>query len=89
MAFLVNIEYRERLIQVKGKQYANIMSIRVRVTKNEFEEPVKNQFPTIKNDTESHGIGMQIIRGIVDKYDGTIQFYDKKTELTILVNLQV
>ena len=83
------VKYRERLIQVKSKQHANIMSIRVRNTKNEYEEPVKNQFRTIKNDTENHGIGMQIIRSIVDKYDGTIQYYDEKTELTILVNLQV
>ena len=83
------VRYRERLIQVKSKQHANIMSIRVRNTKNEYEEPVKNQFRTIKNDTENHGIGMQIIRSIVDKYDGTIQYYDEKTELTILVNLQV
>ena len=83
------VRYRERLIQVKSKQHANIMSIRVRNTKNEYEEPVKNQFRTIKDDTENHGIGMQIIRSIVDKYDGTIQYYDEKTELTILVNLQV
>ena len=83
------VKHRERLIQVKSKQHANIMSIRVRNTKNEYEEPVKNKFRTIKNDTENHGIGMQIIRSIVDKYDGTIQYYDEKTELTILVNLQV
>ncbi len=83
------VKYRERLIQVKSKQHANIMSIRVRNTKNEYEEPVKNQFRTIKDDTENHGLGMQIIRSIVDKYDGTIQYYDEKTELTILVNLQV
>ena len=50
---------------------------------------MKNQFRTIKDDTENHGLGMQIIRSIVDKYDGTIQYYDEKTELTILVNLQV
>ena len=83
------VKYRERLIQVKSNQHANIMSIRVRNTKNEFEEPVKNQFRTIKSDTENHGIGMKIIRGIVDKYDGTIQYYDEKTELTIIVNLQI
>lgn len=32
---------------------------------------------------------MKIINSIVDKYDGTIQYYDEKTEFTVIVNLQV
>lgn len=85
----VRMVNRERRIQVKSKKQANIMSIRVRNTKNVFENPVKHKFKTMKSDAENHGIGMKIIKSIVDKYDGTIQCYDEKTEFTVIVNLQV
>lgn len=65
------------------------MSIRVRNTKNESEEPIKVHFRTLKSDSENHGFGMKIIRSIVDKYDGTIQYQDDKTEFVVVVNLQV
>ena len=83
------VEGRQRIIQIRSNKHANIMSIRVRNTKNEAEEPIKNRFRTLKDEKENHGIGMKIIQSIVNKYDGTIQYYDEKTEFTVLVNLQV
>ena len=83
------VDHRTRFIHVKSKKQANIMSIRVRNTKNESEEPIKVHFRTLKSDSENHGFGMKIIRSIVDKYDGTIQYQDDKTEFVVVVNLQV
>lgn len=77
------------MIQIKGKKQANIVRVRVRNTKNESEEPIKHKFMTMKKDAENHGIGMKIIRSIVNKYDGAVQYYDEKTEFTVIVNLQV
>ena len=45
-------------------------------SKSENEYPEVNEFKTNKQDANSHGIGMSIIRSIVSKYDGSLKYTD-------------
>ena len=38
---------------------------------------MENQFHTTKPDEENHGRGVRIIRQIIARYDGTVEFTDK------------
>ena len=47
----------------------------------------ENQFHTTKLDAENHGRGVRIIRQIVAKYDGTVEFTDKGDTFEVAVML--
>ena len=64
------------LVQTKGKYLSGLISNTI---KSSVLEKNKS-FESTKNDVELHGIGLKSVRGIVEKYDGMIDFYEKSGE---------
>ena len=63
-------------VQAKGEYLSVLIS-------NTVKSPVlenNKSFESTKNDVELHGIGLKSVRGIVEKYDGMIDFYEKSGE---------
>jgi len=48
---------------------------------------MENQFHTTKPDAENHGRGVRIIRQIVARYDGTVEFTDKGDAFEVAIML--
>ena len=48
---------------------------------------MENQFHTTKLDAENHGRGVRIIRQIVARYDGTVEFTDKGDAFEVAIML--
>ena len=42
---------------------------------------------TSKQDEKNHGFGLQIIRNIVEKYDGDIQIHQEETKVEIGITI--
>ncbi len=63
-------------VQTQGKYLSVLISNTV---KSSVLENNKN-FETTKKDTGLHGIGLKSVSGLVEKYDGMIDFYEKSGE---------
>jgi len=72
-----------------GKKYiridtwfrANFWMITIENSKEVSEHPIKSKFKTKK--TGEHGLGMKIIKRIVDNYDGAIEYKDNRDSFVI------
>lgn len=67
------------------KQYLSIT-----ISNTTINNPIKKSFnfETTKNDNKNHGFGMKIIRDIVEKYDGHINYEYKDNVFTIKILLK-
>lgn len=59
-------------------------------SKPDESQPIETAFKSTKSDKKKHGIGTQVIRRLVDKNDGRIQYTDKgnSMEASLFLNMQ-
>lgn len=81
----MNTEEKQVELQLKNSRaYFQIM-----VQNSVTENPMRNNpnLLTDKEDKELHGLGMQIIRNVVDKYQGMIQIdgTDQQMKINVLL----
>ena len=67
----------KRFIHVSVLNRGSNFFITVENSKRTEIAVMENQFHTTKSDEENHGRGVRIIRQIVARYDGTVEFTDK------------
>lgn len=57
----------------------------IQISNHIFKNQVKRYFQTTKADKKNHGLGMQIIKNVIRKYDGIIDI--KTTDTTFQINI--
>lgn len=81
------VEDSERWIQILVKHINNILIVKISNSSSKEPEKVSGKLITSKVDKRHHGIGLQNVRNIVDKYNGGMEYtYDSLTfsiELTM------
>ena len=78
----------ERFISLSVTQKHGYLSVQI---SNAVSEKVKirnNEIFTTKRNKEIHGIGLQSVKEITEKYDGTISFEQKENVFTVIVMLR-
>lgn len=73
-----------KINQYKGKYLS------ITVLNTTINNPIKKSFnfKTTKNDSKSHGFGMKIIKTVVDKYDGCINYECKDNTFKVKILLK-
>ena len=85
-AFEAASQSREKyvIVKVNGKENGLFISI-----KNSYQGEIKKSlnydFLTSKADKENHGIGIRIVKKIIEKYDGKVEFSHSKDEFIVLI----
>ena len=76
-------------IEIQLRQVRDYVSLIVRNTAQ--QDILKNNplLRTGKLDKELHGIGLQVIRDIVDRYEGSIQFESENTTFTVMLMMKI
>ena len=69
---------RERYISVKMWKEANFWILRIENSKPPNEHPKRYNFLTLKEDKGIHGVGLKVVRDIIQKYDGAFHTEDKE-----------
>ena len=77
----------KRFIHVSILNRGSNFFIAVKNSKKTEIAVMENQFHTTKPDEENHGRGVRIIRQIIAKYDGTVEFTDKGDTFEVTVML--
>ena len=77
----------KRFIHVSILNRGSNFFITVKNSKKTEIAVMENQFHTTKPDEENHGRGVRIIRQIIAKYDGTVEFTDKGDTFEVTVML--
>ena len=77
----------KRFIHVSVLNRGSNFFITVENSKRTEIAVMENQFHTTKSDEENHGRGVRIIRQIVARYDGTVEFTDKGDTFEVAVML--
>jgi len=72
-------------VKINGKENGLFMSIK-NSYQNEIKKHLNGDFVTSKADKESHGIGTRIIKNVIAKYDGKIEFCHSSDEFTVLIS---
>lgn len=65
----------------------NMLHIEIKNSKNEASHPIDNNFSSTKKDKSLHGNGIYIIKNLVSKYNGNINFSDRINEFIINILL--
>ena len=69
---------------------ANFWEIRIdNYTENEGYSSIENHFATTKEDKENHGLGMKIVRSMVERYDGVLQVEEKDHMFSVTVMVKI
>ena len=77
----------KRLLNICMQERANFWIVDVKNSKSPLEHPEKLDFISAKGD--GHGLGLQIIRTIVNKYNGDIQSVDKGDCFLVTIMLDI
>ena len=77
----------KRLLNICMQERANFWIVDVKNSKSPLEHPEKLDFISAKGD--GHGLGLQIIRTIVNKYNGDIQSMDKGDCFLVTIMLDI
>ena len=77
----------KRFIHVSILNRGSNFFITVKNSKRTEIAVMENQFHTTKSDAENHGRGVRIIRQIVARYDGTVEFTDKGDAFEVAIML--
>ncbi|RHP98117.1 ATP-binding protein [Clostridium sp. AM54-14XD] len=77
----------KRFIHVSILNRGSNFFITVKNSKRTEIAVMENQFHTTKSDAENHGRGVRIIRQIVARYDGTVEFTDKGDTFEVAIML--
>ena len=77
----------KRFIHISILNRGSNFFITVKNSKRTEIAVMENQFHTTKSDEENHGRGVRIIRQIVARYDGTVEFTDKGDTFEVAVML--
>jgi hypothetical protein len=75
---------RERYISVKMWKEANFWILRIENSKPPNEHPKRYNFLTLKEDKGIHGVGLKVVRDIIQKYDGAFHTEDKGKRFVVL-----
>lgn len=79
----------EKYICLTDYEVGNLYTLKIINSKNKAKVQTKGErLITSKEDTDKHGYGTQIIRKIVQKYNGEVQFIDEGGIFTVVVLLQ-
>ena len=83
-------EEGERFVEVWMKTVRQMFILKIR---NSYTEPVQKRgahFVTSKEDKKRHGLGLEIVRDIVEKYDGSFQvsFHEKVFQVLIEIPME-
>lgn len=65
----------------------NRVHIEINNSKNPAEKPLEKDMATSKSDKEHHGYGMQIIREIVERYEGHLEVEDRGDVFAVIVEM--
>ncbi len=76
-------------IEVQLRQVKDYVSLVVRNSASQDVLTSNPQLHTGKLDKELHGIGLQVIREIVDRYDGSIRFESDNTTFTVMLMMKI
>lgn len=74
----------DRYISVKMWKEANFWILRIENSKPPSEHPKKYNFLTLKEDKGLHGVGLKVVRDIIQKYDGAFHTEDKGKRFVVL-----
>lgn len=66
----------EKKINLSMKRKQDYLILTITNNKNEKHQPIATGFKTLKKMGKEHGFGTQIIRDIVQKYDGYMEYHD-------------
>ena len=66
----------DRKITFKMERKQDYLLVKMENTKSKSETPIKNNFKSFKDVSGTHGIGTRIIKEMVNKYDGDIEYKD-------------
>jgi len=73
------------IVKVNGKETGLFMSVK-NSYQNEVKKSLNGGFVTSKADKENHGIGTRIIKNVIEKYDGEIEFVHSGDAFTVLIS---
>ncbi len=77
-------------IYLRTAVQANFWEIRIdNYTENEGYSSIENHFATTKEDKENHGLGMKIVRSMVERYDGVLQVEEKDHMFSVTVMVKI
>ena len=76
-----------RKITFEMERKQDYLLVKMENTKSKSETPIKNNFKSFKDVGGTHGIGTRIIKEMVNKYDGVIEYKD--LEDTMQMNLTI
>ncbi|NCC44876.1 MAG: ATP-binding protein [Clostridia bacterium] len=77
----------EKVIRLNTYRQANFWIIRVDNSKH--DKPLKPGLKTEKKEKQDHGMGMEIIENIVEKYDGAMKIHEDGKWFSIIVMLRI
>lgn len=82
------MDVSKKYIKIETYFRANFWIITVENSKNLSENPVKSGFKTRKKG--EHGLGMKIVKRIVENYDGVIKYHDRGEifEIELMLNME-
>lgn len=74
-------------IRLNCNYRSGVLFVRVENSKDPSAMPMKNQMHTTKKDKSAHGLGLQILNKIIEKYDGVLKMEDKGSTFISAVSL--
>lgn len=72
---------KEKKLGLDMKRDNNYLLITITNSKDVERKPIANHFFTTKSDRKEHGMGIKIIREVIQKYDGYIEYQDHGTSM--------
>ncbi len=78
----------DRYISLSANQKQGYLSVQISNAVSEKVRIKNNEISTTKRNKEIHGFGLQSVKEIVEKYDGTISFEQKESVFTVIVMLK-
>lgn len=78
---------KERYLEVEAMLKANYLSVRVRNAKDEAIQLESKSMRSTKEDSENHGLGLQIIKRVCKKNHGTFQIDDQGKQVDMFATL--
>ena len=82
----VNID---RNINIKISKYKEYLFICISNTSNKDPRNIIRKSETTKKDKLNHGLGFKIVKGIVEKYNGSIEYSYENNLFTIKILVNV
>lgn len=82
------VEEEKRFIQIKGQLKAGLFVLKI-VNSKTVEQEVDYEHPvSTKHNAKEHGLGINIIKSVIDRYQGSYSIDDKTNSVDINITLQ-